>query len=52
MSDCSKDAFKNCLDNFLRTVPDEPQIAGYTPFKRAESNSIIDMVKLSSYTAI
>ena len=52
MLDCSKDEFKNCLDNFLRMVPDEPQITGYTSFKRAESNSIIDMVNLSSYTAI
>ena len=49
LSDCGKDTFKNCLDNFLKTVPDEPQISGYTKYKRAESNSLIDMVKFSSH---
>ena len=48
LSNCSKDKFKNCLDKFLHAVPDEPQITGYTLFKRAESNSIIDMINLST----
>ena len=50
LSDCTKDKFKNCLDEFLHTVPDESQITGYTLFKRAESNSIIDMINLSTYS--
>ena len=40
------DAFKKELDKFLSTVPDEPQIPGYTKYRRADTNSIIDMVKL------
>ena len=39
------DKFKKELDKFLSTVPDEPQIPGYTPYRRADTNSIIDMVK-------
>ena len=49
LSDCSKETFKSCLDKFLRTVPDEPLITGYTRFRRADSNSLLDMVKFSSY---
>lgn len=43
-TNCSKDAFKNCLDKYLKTVADEPQIRGYTAFRRANSNSLIDMI--------
>ena len=42
----SVDKFKDKLDEFLQTIPDEPQIIGYTAIRRADSNSIIDMVKL------
>ena len=35
--------FKDALDKFLGAVPDEPQVVGMTLFRRAESNSIIDM---------
>ena len=45
---CSVDAFKRKLDRFLRTVPDEPQIPGYTAMRRADSNSLLDMVKVSA----
>ena len=48
LTSCSKDAFKNCLDNFLKTVPDEPLLSGYTRYKRADSNSLIDMVRFAS----
>ena len=37
--------FKDELDSFLQQVPDEPQIMGYTAMRRADSNSLIDMVK-------
>ena len=40
---CSVDVFKGQLDKFLLTVPDEPQITGYTAQRRAESNSLLDM---------
>ena len=44
VTDCSKDVFKNCLDKYLKTVADEPQIRGYTLFKHTDSNSLIDMI--------
>ena len=37
------EAFKSALDCFLRTIPDESQIPGYTLCRRADSNSIIHM---------
>lgn len=40
---CSTDIFKRSLDRYLRNIPDEPHIPGYTQFRRAESNSLIDM---------
>ena len=43
MTGCSKDAFKAALDKYLSTIPDEPQIQGYTSMRRAESNSLLDM---------
>ena len=45
-TNCSKDVFKNCLDNYLKTVADEPQIRGYTLYRRADTNSLIDMASL------
>ena len=48
LSGCSKDFFKKKLDRFLSTVPDEPLIRGYTSQKQASSNSLIDMVKITS----
>ena len=46
----SVDVFKNKLDSFLRQVPDEPQITGYTVNRRADSNSIMDMIKIRDNT--
>ena len=37
--------FKKKLDEFLATVPDEPQSPGYTEIRRAESNSLLHMVQ-------
>ena len=36
---CSVDQFKQTLDRFLCTVPDEPQTPGYTSQRRADTNS-------------
>ena len=47
ISNCSVDTFKYHLDKYLRSVPDEPQIQGYTAQRRCESNSLIDMVKFA-----
>ena len=38
--------FKKKLDEFLATIPDEPQCPGYTDIRRAESNSLIHMVRI------
>ena len=45
---CSVDSFKRQLDKYLRTVPDEPQITGYTAIRRADSNSILHMIQLAT----
>ena len=44
MKNCEKHVFKAALDTYLRTIPDEPQIVGYTASRRAESNSLLDMI--------
>ena len=46
-SGCSVEAFKKMLDSYLATVPDEPQIQGYTLLRRADSNSLLDMVRFA-----
>ena len=43
MTGVNIDAFKGALDKFLQSVPDEPQIPGYTAMRRAPSNSILEM---------
>ena len=48
LSGCSVDAFKHKLDRYLSTVPDEPQIQGYTAMRRAESNSLLHMAPLTT----
>ena len=37
-----------CLDKYLRMVPVEPHISGYTALRRAESNSLFDMAQFAS----
>lgn len=50
LSGCTIDSFKKELDEYLCSIPDEPQIPGYTLYRRAESNSIIHMRRLASIT--
>ena len=45
---CSVDCFKRKLDKYLWTVPNEPQIPGYTAQRRADSNSLVDMSRYAS----
>ena len=47
MKGCTKEVFKSALDKFLNTIPDEPHIQGYVQLRRAESNSLLDMVRFS-----
>ena len=46
LTSCPLKTFKRELDRFLKTVPDEPRIRGYTQYCRAESNSLTHMVRL------
>ena len=39
---CDVNSFKDKLDKFLSTVPDEPLVPGYTQYRRCDSNSLID----------
>ena len=41
--DCSVDLLKMKVDKFLQSIPDEPQIPGYTICRRAETNSLLDI---------
>ena len=45
LTNCSKEKFKSSLDMFLKLIPDEPQIPGYTKFRSAHSNSILHMYR-------
>ena len=45
------DSFKSALDRYLKTVPDEPTLVGYTACRRADTNSIIHMHKLNTKSA-
>ena len=45
MTGCKVDMFKRRLDNYLSTIPDEPQVLGYTAQRRADSDSVLDMAK-------
>ena len=47
LTKCSVDNFMRYLDKYIRMVPDEPQISGYTAFRRAESNSLFDMAQFA-----
>ena len=46
LTGCKVDVFKSHLDRYLMQVPDEPLIQGYERYRRAESNSLLNMTKL------
>ena len=48
ISNCTLEMFKRKLDKYLKTVPDEPLVSGYTSFRRADSNSLIHMVQFAN----
>ena len=48
MTNCSSESFKQALDTFLKTIPDEPQTHGYTYMRRADYNSMIHMTPLTT----
>ena len=48
MSGCTVDTMKHKLDKYLATVPDEPQLQGYTAQRQADSNSLLEMARLAT----
>ena len=48
LTNCTKEHFKVKLDEVLLKIPDEPQLRRYTSYRRTDSNSILDMIRLSS----
>ena len=48
LTNVSKDTFKSFLDKILMTIPDEPLILRYTQFRKAPTNSIINMIQCTS----
>ena len=42
----STESFKGKLDKFLASVPDEPILPEYSKYRRANSNSLIDMIDI------
>ena len=48
MTNCSSESFKQALDTFLKTIPDEPETHGYTYMRRADYNSLIHMTPLTT----
>ena len=42
LTGCCTETFKNALDRYLRSLPDQPLIPNYTQYRQCESNSIID----------
>ena len=44
LSKCSVDTFKNALDKFLGSIPDEPLIPGLTSLRQIETNSLVDWI--------
>ena len=45
MQGVSLETFKGRLDNWLRTVPDTPNLSGYAGMVAAGSNSLIDQAR-------
>ena len=45
---CSLNVFKGLLDKFLASVPDETLVRGNTAYRRADTNSLLDMVRFAT----
>ena len=44
LNNCSVENHKKALVRVLTDIPDKPLIPGYTAMRRADSNSILDMI--------
>ena len=52
LTNISKNDFKIQLDYVLKLIPDEPQMLRYTPYRRAPTNSIVDMMSAANRSQI
>ena len=48
ITECNVNSFKGMLDKFFANILDEPQVPGYTSCRKADTNSLLDMVPLST----
>ena len=51
ITNISVQSFKNHLDKYLSTIPDEPTVDGYYGMRAANSNSLIDVIPLMRLSA-
>ena len=49
-TDCSTDGFKHKPDKYLQTIPDLPRIPEYINLTIMDTNSLVEMTKLSAMT--
>lgn len=48
MSICTTDVFRQNLDRYIATIPDEPQVPEYATHRGASLISLLDMVRLDT----
>lgn len=48
LTGCKPEFFKNRLDKWLKTVPDQPRIPGYQAYCQSETNSITNMSRIAN----
>ena len=46
LTSCSLNVFKSSLDKVLTVIPDEPILPGNTHLRRADTNSIVNMIRV------
>ena len=52
MKGCGVEEFKENLDKFLQTIPDEPKIGGAMPLNTKQSNSIIHQLERGEWKSV
>ena len=52
MKGCGVEEFKENLDKFLKTIPDEPKIGGAMPMNSRQSNSIIHQMERGEWKTV
>ena len=50
--ECTTDAFKRALDDYLKTVPDQPRLVGYSGGSNEGLNSLDKQAKFARKTSV